>query len=149
MFSFIDSFFDSPRVKILSITILIILCICAPYLITWFESTSMGQLLIESGIWPDNMTLWPYEEGFKLLTLGSIGVILSFYFGIAMVLIWLLIMTGLFIVCPTIILYRKFKELKGEWAHTGASTPLDQVPQGYRKKGNGKMVPIKKDNGRE
>ena len=145
MLSFINVLFESPLVKLLAIAIILGACIGAPYYIPWFESTYFGQRLIDEGIWPDNMVLWPYEAGMKMITLGAIGVILTGYLSVALFAILVVLMLGFLIIPPIILFKRKIKELRDDWnnAKVNVSAPSDNLNPGYRRKGNGKIVRIK------
>ncbi|MGG0937041.1 hypothetical protein ABHN11_13135 [Brevibacillus centrosporus] len=145
MFSFLGAFFESPFIKFLAVAIIIALCIGAPTYIPWFESSYFGQRLIEAGIWPDNMTLWPHEIGMKILTLGSIGVILSGYLGVAAFIIFIVTMALIFIGVPFVALYRRIQESKIDRERYEAELLKRQqeIPPGYRRKGNGKLVRIR------
>ncbi|MGG4495558.1 hypothetical protein [Brevibacillus reuszeri] len=145
MFSFVNVLFESPFVKLLAIAIIIGACIGAPYYIPWFESTYFGQRLIEEGIWPDNMVLWPYEAGMKMITLGAIGVILTGYLSVAIFAILVILMLGFLIVPPIILLKRKIKEIRDDWNNAKAVENITngKLEPGYRIKGNGKIVRVK------
>lgn len=144
MLSFLNVFFESGIVRILSFALILLLCLASPYYLPWIESSYFGQRLIETGIWPENMVFWPHDTGMKIITLGTIGVILTGYLSVALIIVVALLFLGMFIVVPLLLLKRKILALKADWVSSiNEDKKQTEIPPGFRVKGNGKIVPIK------